>query len=332
MAKPTANTELGGAKIVLLADSTGTTPAARCPAAVQSSASGDAAYTIGWQGVATHRAGDALTSPGGFVVGGGGVGTASAPVALIAGKAGSTVTIPEIATTTPGATDPALVVRLASSGGTAIGAVTISAGAASIGTVVLGAGAATVGAVTQGAGAAVAGWRVLIHDGTNAVAIKGTGAAALTTDSSLVVALSPNSAIPAGTATIGGTRSVGWDHAALAPQRGLVIGSTSVAEQTLLTTDATNIFNVVDLMVSWYAGSASMPTTATYLSFKHGASGLEFARVYLPLIVGASYTEKMTFTIPTRGTSTQSVMVQLNQAGGTGFQFSTVVHAYRSAA
>jgi hypothetical protein len=330
MAKPTANTELGGAKIVLLADSTGTTPAARCPAAVQSSASGDAAYTIGWQGVATHRAGDALTTPGGFSVGGGGVGTASAPVALIAGKAGSTVTIPEIATTTPGATDPALVVRLASSGGTAIGAVTISAGAASIGTVVLGAGAATVGAVTQGAGAAVAGWRVLIHDGTNAAAIKAASTAALATDPSLVVALSPNSAIPAGTATIGSVKQGGWDHAALAPQRGLQIGISDTNENTLLAA-VTPLNNVVDVAVGYFSGTAAAPTTPTYLSFRHGVAGTEFLRVYLPVALSTNFSDKYTFTIPSRGATLQAVTVKINQAGGTGYQYSAVVHAYTTA-
>src|SRR3989304_2931464 len=69
MAKPTAVTEAGTAKVLLLADSTATTPGANTPAAVTAGTSGESTYPVGWLGVATHRVGDARGSPGGFTVG-----------------------------------------------------------------------------------------------------------------------------------------------------------------------------------------------------------------------------------------------------------------------
>lgn len=79
MAKPTAVTENGGAKVLLLADSTATTPASKQPAAVQASASGEATYPVGWQGIATHRDTDAHNAAGGFT-------PTLAPLVLIGGK------------------------------------------------------------------------------------------------------------------------------------------------------------------------------------------------------------------------------------------------------
>lgn len=77
MAKPTAVTEAGTAKVLLLADSTVSTPGANTPAAVVAGTSGEATYPVGWLGVATHRQGDARGSAGGFTV--------TSPVVLAAG-------------------------------------------------------------------------------------------------------------------------------------------------------------------------------------------------------------------------------------------------------
>jgi hypothetical protein len=85
MAKPTAVTELGGSKVLLLADSTAITPAAKTPAAIEVAPSGEGTYPVGWIGVATHRQGQALTGAGGFTT----VGTG--PVALVAGLDTATV-------------------------------------------------------------------------------------------------------------------------------------------------------------------------------------------------------------------------------------------------
>jgi len=85
MAKPTAQTELGGSKVAILADATATTPAATSPVAVEKATSGEATYAVGWAGVATHRQGQALTGAGGFTVAGTG------PVVLAAGLDSATV-------------------------------------------------------------------------------------------------------------------------------------------------------------------------------------------------------------------------------------------------
>ena len=78
MAKPTAITEAGTAKVMLLADSNVTTPGANTPASIIQGTSGEATYPVGWQGVATHRAGDTKLTPGGFTM-------ASAPMAAVGG-------------------------------------------------------------------------------------------------------------------------------------------------------------------------------------------------------------------------------------------------------
>ena len=78
MAKPTATTEFGGAKVLLLADATVTTPGANTPAAVIQGTSGESTYPVGWLGVASHRIGDQQLKPGGFTL-------ASAPMVLAGG-------------------------------------------------------------------------------------------------------------------------------------------------------------------------------------------------------------------------------------------------------
>ena len=66
------------------------------------------------------------------------------------------------------------------------------------------AGANTIGAVNQGTAAVTANaWPIKVTDGTNTAAVKAASTAALATDPSLVVALSPNSPLPAGTNALG---------------------------------------------------------------------------------------------------------------------------------
>jgi len=78
MAKPTAVTEAGTAKVMLLADSSLTTPGANTPVAVLAGTTSEPTYPVAWQGVATHRQGDARTSPGGF-------GPGTAPIVVAGG-------------------------------------------------------------------------------------------------------------------------------------------------------------------------------------------------------------------------------------------------------
>jgi hypothetical protein len=88
MAKPTATTESGGAKVLLLASLKTTTPDSASPAAPVISASGDATYgNVGWLGVATHGDGDTATAPGmGASAAVNGAGTSEAPIVLIGAK------------------------------------------------------------------------------------------------------------------------------------------------------------------------------------------------------------------------------------------------------
>jgi len=136
MAKPTAITEAGGAKVVVLADSTVTTPNAKTPSAVESAASGEATYPVGWQGVATHRQSDNLASPGGFTADGNG------PVVCIGGiddpQVGDPVRAVECLNEDPISTDYGMVTRNIPSGTqTVSGSVTVS------GTVTANAGSGT---------------------------------------------------------------------------------------------------------------------------------------------------------------------------------------------
>ena len=78
MAKPTAVTEFGTAKVMLLADSAAGTPGAYAPVAVIGGTSGEPTYPVAWSGIATHRRGDAIGTPGGFT-------PSAAPVVVVAG-------------------------------------------------------------------------------------------------------------------------------------------------------------------------------------------------------------------------------------------------------
>ncbi len=71
------------------------------------------------------------------------------------------------------------------------------------------AGTNTLGAVNQGTPAASlsSAWPTKMTDGTNAVTIKAASTAAAATDTSVVVGLSPNSALPAGTNALGSVLS-----------------------------------------------------------------------------------------------------------------------------
>lgn len=281
MAKPTAPTELGAAKVAFLSNAAATTPASFGLACIQSSTSGEATYPVGWMGIATHRDSDTATSPAGFS----GLATAFEPVVLIAGKFGTAARSLAAANTTPGAADIGLVVRNIPSG-------------------------------TQPV------------SGTVSATCSGT-LTSVTTVSTVTAVTAITNALPAGAAALGAIRKFGWDHAGLAPQRGLSIGTSNTTENTLLSADASNLYNVVDVAVSWYAGSTA-GSGATYLSFRHGVAGTEFLRVNLPIAANDTMREKFTFEIPSRSSTNQAVTVQLNAAGGTSYQYSAAVHAYKT--
>lgn len=134
MAKPTANTEAGGAKVLILASTKSTTPDAANPASPIFSVSGDGTYgNIGWLAICTHGDGDGALAPGG---GGASApkdqaGTAKAPIVLLGGQDNAgTKLVHALRADENGVllvrTEPALDLPLAgaTAGGTTIGAST----------------------------------------------------------------------------------------------------------------------------------------------------------------------------------------------------------------
>lgn len=90
-------------------------------------------------------------------------------------------------------------------------------------------GGNTIGIVNQGtAGSAANGWFTKITDGTNTAAVKAASTAAAAADPSLVVALSPNSPVPAGTNQIGAV-SIQSGGTANGPSNPLYVSVTDAA-------------------------------------------------------------------------------------------------------
>lgn len=303
MALPTAVAESAGLKVLLLADSTATTPAASQPAAVARADSGHgSAYRVGWIGVATHRDGDTFTQPGGFATA-----VSGSPICVAGGiDAGGLAQGIECATGTPGGTAVGMVTRNIPSGTQAVsGTVT----ATPTGTYTV---SGTVAATQSGT------WNV----GTVATVTAVTAVTAIT------------NALPAGGAALGAMRDFGWDHNGLTPQRGLSVGTSNTTENTLLSADASNQYNVVDIEVNVYTGTTAPAAGVYFLSFRHGVAGTEFYRYYIPTTQASPFNygsnQHVQFRIPSRGSNSQAVTVQLNSALGTSYQYSVVVHAYKT--
>lgn len=269
MAKPTAVTELGGSKVLLLADSTAVTPVAKTPTAIVTSASGEATYPVGWMGIATHGAGEAIGSPGGFS------GASRTPVVVIGGSDGTNAQFIRASSGTPGATEMGMVVRNVPTG-------------------------------TQN----------VTMVGSNSVALL-AGAAAIGTV-----------AVTAGTSLIGGTRKTGWDHVNVVPQRGTALGVTATTSQVLLASDASNLYNVMDVTISCYTGTTA-PGAFRYVSIRHNST-TEFIRFYIPRTADLTFSETYSFQIPDRGALNNNVDCILSGALGTTGEFSVLVHAYKS--
>ena len=127
------------------------------------------------------------------------------------------------------------------------------------------------------------------------------------------------------------TKDQGWDHGSVVPQRGLAVGVTATTDQTLLAADASNIYNVLDVSVDIFAGTAA-PAAKAYVSLFHGpsASGVEFMRVYAPTAANGVTTKPVSFRLPDRGASNQAVVAKLNASLGTNGEYSVTVHAYKT--
>lgn len=159
MAKPAAPTEVGGSKLHFQSDSTATTPVAKNNAAVESAASGEASFPVGWNGVATHRQGDTLTAPGGFSATDG-----NGPVIIIAGLDGTTVRAVSVDSSGHLQVDDAATIACTQSGTWNVGSISTMAA--------LVAGTAEIGAVVQ------AGWDTAGHAVSRGIATDDTSTTA----------------------------------------------------------------------------------------------------------------------------------------------------------
>jgi hypothetical protein len=97
----------------------------------------------------------------------------------------------------------------------------------------------------------------------------------------------------------------------------------------LLSADAANLYNVMDVSLTAFSGTTA-PAACCYVSLKHGASGTEFLRVYIPTEANKTISESYSFNIPSRSAINQAIVCQLTTALGTGGQYSVVVHAYKT--
>jgi hypothetical protein len=179
------------------------------------------------------------------------------------------------------ATDPSLVVALSPNS-------PLPAGTAAIGTVgvtalpALPTGSNVIGQVeiTDGAGhtapsgdVAARAYFDKITDGTNTAAVKAASAAAAATDPSLVVALSPNSPLPAGTAAIGSVYIAGptGPTGSIPVNVGTIGGVTAAFGTTGPTGTYSNVLSVIP--VAEYNSTAPAPSNGQVTALQSDASG-----------------------------------------------------------
>jgi hypothetical protein len=188
-----------------------------------------------------------------------------------------------------------------------------------------------------------------IHDGGNSITVDGTvavsgtvtvGTHAVTQSGTWNVGLSAGTnnvgdvdilSIAAGTNTIGGVMISGWDAAGKPVNRGLQQAlAGDVTEKTLLAADASNLYNITDVTWQIYAGSTA-PAAVRRLQFRLGAAGTVFHTVYVPPTANAIVSGSVSFREPVRSSTNQAITCQLDAAGGTSYEYSAMVLAYKTA-
>jgi len=187
-----------------------------------------------------------------------------------------------------------------------------------------------------------------IHDGGNSITIDGTvsvsgtvtvGTHAVTQSGTWNVGLSAGNnnigdvdiaSIAAGTTTIGAALDGGWDNAGKAPQYGRLSDSSATTEQTLLSADASNLYNIVDVVLSIYTGSTA-PAAGRNVKLRLGIAGTVFHATYIPATSEQVIRDTVRFAIPARSAVNQAITAQLSGALGTGGVFSAEIHAYKTA-
>lgn len=184
---------------------------------------------------------------------------------------------------------------------------------------------------------------VHIHDGGNSITVDGTvgvsgtvtvGTHAVTQSGTWTVGLTAGGdvdilTIAAGTTTIGATLDAGWDNAGKAVQRGLQQAlAGDVAEKTLLAADASNLYNITDVVWQVYSGSTA--PSLRRLQFRLGVAGTVFHTVYMSRSADGIVSGSLQFKEPVRSATNQAITVQLDGAGGTSYEYSAMVLAYKS--
>lgn len=139
--------------------------------------------------------------------------------------------------------------------------------------------------------------------------------------------------IAAGANVIGGVRDAGWDNAAAPPNRGLAQSVTATMEQTLLSADASNLYNITDVLVTWFSGStapAAMRTIVLRLGTSGGGDPI-FHTIYIPATSQQTGVIPIRFREPVRSATNKAITCQLSGALGTGGEYSVMVLAYKTA-
>lgn len=190
---------------------------------------------------------------------------------------------------------------------------------------------------------------ISINDGSNSITVDGTvavsgtvtvGTHAVTQSGTFTVGVSAGTnnigdvdilSIAAGTNTIGGVLDSGWDNAGKPVNRGLQQAlAGDVTEKTLLAADASNLYNITDVSWQVYAGSTA-PAAVRRLQFRLGAAGTVFHTIYIPPTANAIVAGSMHLTEPVRSSTNQAITVQLDAAGGTSYEYSAMVLAFKTA-
>lgn len=131
----------------------------------------------------------------------------------------------------------------------------------------------SIGAVNQGTAAAVASaWPILMTDGTNTASVKAASTAAVAGDKAVVVTVSPNTPLPAGTNTLGFIKNGGLTKSNTPVYNSYSTTSVTTSAYVQLIASTTSLANMVQIFDS--SGQAMILAT--------GAAGSEVDQVYVP--------------------------------------------------
>lgn len=130
--------------------------------------------------------------------------------------------------------------------------------------------------------------------------------------------------------TIDGTVTTTPGATSLTVLKGTSSGISATTDTELLAQDASNLYNITDILVSIFTGSAA-PAAGSFLALYHGtAGGTEFARFYFPKTLEIVIHVPITFASPSRGAVNENVSAKLAAALGTGGTYSVTVHAHKT--